>query len=202
MSRLVKQLGNEIIVAHYRVAAPGYTLYAADVVADGHVQDGWNGFVEDVEPADFAAPWVQPTGAEDAYPMDAVVNHAGSNWRSMIVANVWEPGVSGWVDVSSYMPAWIQPTGAHDAYAVDAVVSHNAKVWRSLLDANVWQPGVSGWRETLRTLEPAPPPAWVQPTGAHDAYQIGDRVTHNDQVWVSTVADNVWEPGVFGWTVE
>jgi hypothetical protein len=28
---------------------------------------------------------------------------------------------------------------------------------------------------------------------------IGDRVTHNGTDWESTVADNVWEPGVFGW---
>lgn len=40
---------------------------------------------------------------------------------------------------------------------------------------------------------------WVQPTGAQDAYQIGDRVTHNGSTWESTAANNVWEPGVFGW---
>jgi hypothetical protein len=40
---------------------------------------------------------------------------------------------------------------------------------------------------------------WVQPAGAHDAYQIGDRVTHNGQAWESTAANNVWEPGVYGW---
>jgi hypothetical protein len=42
--------------------------------------------------------------------------------------------------------------------------------------------------------------AWVQPVGAQDAYQIGDRVTHNGFTWESTAANNVWEPGVFGWT--
>ena len=41
---------------------------------------------------------------------------------------------------------------------------------------------------------------WVQPTGSHDAYAIGDRVTHNGKTWESTVAANVWEPGVYGWT--
>lgn len=43
--------------------------------------------------------------------------------------------------------------------------------------------------------------AWVQPTGAQDAYQIGDRVTHNSSDWESTVNANVWEPGVFGWNL-
>jgi len=40
---------------------------------------------------------------------------------------------------------------------------------------------------------------WVQPTGAQDAYQIGDKVTHNGFTWESINANNVWEPGVFGW---
>lgn len=44
-------------------------------------------------------------------------------------------------------------------------------------------------------------PAWIAPTGAHDAYALGARVTHNGQVWESTVNNNVWEPGVFGWIV-
>ncbi len=41
---------------------------------------------------------------------------------------------------------------------------------------------------------------WVQPTGAHDSYQLGDRVTHNGQTWESTHnGANSWEPGVYGW---
>ena len=40
---------------------------------------------------------------------------------------------------------------------------------------------------------------WVQPLGAQDAYQIGDRVTHIGFTWESTFANNVWEPSVFGW---
>jgi hypothetical protein len=52
--------------------------------------------------------------------------------------------------------------------------------------------------------EVAPPgtiAAWVQPTGAHDAYAIGAVVTHNGQTWICTTDANVWEPGVFGWSV-
>lgn len=47
---------------------------------------------------------------------------------------------------------------------------------------------------------PVPPaPGWVQPTGAHDAYPLGARVTWAGTVWESTVDSNVWEPGVSGW---
>jgi hypothetical protein len=43
---------------------------------------------------------------------------------------------------------------------------------------------------------------WSQPLGGHDAYQIGDEVIHKEQNWVSTHANNVWEPGVFGWELK
>ena len=42
-------------------------------------------------------------------------------------------------------------------------------------------------------------PEWKQPQGAHDAYHIGDKVTHNGKTWVCTSDANVYEPGVFGW---
>ena len=43
-------------------------------------------------------------------------------------------------------------------------------------------------------------PEWIQPTGAHDAYNKGDKVSHNEKHWVSDIDANVYEPGVYGWT--
>lgn len=62
-----------------------------------------------------------------------------------------------------------------------------------------WNPkdAVSLW---VRIDDPAIEwPEWRQPTGAHDAYPIGAKVSHNDKHWVSNVDNNVWEPGVYGW---
>lgn len=62
-----------------------------------------------------------------------------------------------------------------------------------------WTPSaaVSLW---VRTDDPAIEyPEWRQPQGAHDAYDTGAKVTHNNKKWVSTAEDNVWEPGVYGW---
>ena len=42
-------------------------------------------------------------------------------------------------------------------------------------------------------------PEWLQPTGAHDAYALGAKVSHNEKHWVSTIDANVYEPGVYGW---
>ena len=47
---------------------------------------------------------------------------------------------------------------------------------------------------------------WVQPLGAHDAYNKpgsglpkSDPVTHNSKTWTSSINANVWAPGVYGW---
>ena len=63
-----------------------------------------------------------------------------------------------------------------------------------------WTPdaAVSLW---VRIDDPAEEwPEWRQPQGAHDAYALGAKVSHNGKHWTSDVAANVWEPGVYGWT--
>lgn len=51
----------------------------------------------------------------------------------------------------------------------------------------------------VRTAPEGEIPEWVQPTGAQDAYNKGDKVTHNGKTWESNCDANVWEPGVYGW---
>ena len=43
-------------------------------------------------------------------------------------------------------------------------------------------------------------PEWIQPIGSTDAYPKGAKVTHENKRWTSDVDNNVWEPGVYGWT--
>lgn len=40
--------------------------------------------------------------------------------------------------------------------------------------------------------------AWEQPDSTNP-YMKGDKVKHNEKVWISTADNNVWEPGVYGW---
>ena len=59
--------------------------------------------------------------------------------------------------------------------------------------------------EAGETPEPSPEPEewpeWVQPTGAHDCYNTGDKVTYNGQHYVSKIDGNVWSPDAYpsGW---
>ena len=38
-------------------------------------------------------------------------------------------------------------------------------------------------------------PQWRQPTGAHDAYNKGDKVSDEGKHWISEIDGNVWKPG-------
>ena len=154
-------------------------------------------------------PWERPTSALDAYPTDAVVTHKGSTWRNLTPANVWEPGESGWREVTAEdaaPPAYVQPTGAHDAYAEGDRVSFEGGVWRSLLDENVWSPDelMRAWfregslAEDVETSpeEPAPSPG-TSPWTPGIALGVGDRVEHNGVVYVVRQAHTSqagWEP--------
>ena len=52
------------------------------------------------------------------------------------------------------------------------------------------------------TEESQAPAEFVQPTGAHDAYNLGDRVTYSGRIYESIINGNVWSPDVYpdGWT--
>jgi hypothetical protein len=42
-------------------------------------------------------------------------------------------------------------------------------------------------------------PEWFPYIGVQDAWLKGDKCSHDGKNWVSTVDNNVWEPGVNGW---
>lgn len=91
------------------------------------------------------------------------------------------------------------------ALDVDVRVCYRDKLYR-VVQAHTTQ---AGWEPdiipALFTEVPRPGeiPVWRQPTGAQDAYMKGDKVHYpdkDDPVWGSDVDNNVWEPGVYGWT--
>ena len=64
-----------------------------------------------------------------------------------------------------------------------------------------WTPDITPALYT-KVAEPGEIPVWRQPTGAQDAYMIGDRVHFPDAdgpVYESMVDNNVWSPADYGW---
>ena len=80
---------------------------------------------------------------------------------------------------------------------------HNGELYK-VVQPTVFQtqyePGAEGTSSIFVKISLEEYPEWVQPTGSHDAYAKGDKVTHNSKKWTSDVDANVWEPGVYGWT--
>jgi len=95
-------------------------------------------------------------------------------------------------------PAW----AAGVSYAVDEIVRHEGSLYK-VVQAHTSQ---SDWAppDVPALFAKITPPGliaeWVQPTGAQDTYSLGDLVTHGGKTWESTVDNNSWEPGVYGWT--
>ena len=88
-------------------------------------------------------------------------------------------------------------------YKVDDRVSYEGTLYKCLqahTSQATWTPDVapSLW---VRVDNPAEEfPEWIQPVGATDAYAIGAKVSHNNKHWISDYDNNVWEPGVYGWS--
>lgn len=100
-------------------------------------------------------------------------------------------------------PAW-EPGRA---YAAEERVRHGGKLYRCIsahTSQSDWSPpaAVSLWDEV--TLDPFTGyDEWSQPTGAHDAYNRGDRVVYKGSVYESVIDGNVWSPEAYpaGWTL-
>lgn len=97
-------------------------------------------------------------------------------------------------------PHW---SGDGVSYFVDARVQYNSLLYKCLQTHNsqpTWSPtdAPSLW---VRIDDPSEEwPEWRAPTGSHDAYSLGYKVSHNGKHWISNVDNNVWEPGEYGWT--
>lgn len=89
------------------------------------------------------------------------------------------------------------------AYKVGQIRRYNGALYKCVQDHTSqaeWTPDTASslWAGTSDPAEEWP--AWSQPVGAHDAYSSGAKVSHNGKHWISSVDNNVWEPGVYGWT--
>ena len=96
-------------------------------------------------------------------------------------------------------PAWV----AGKAYAVNDRAQYNGTLYKCVqahTSQSDWMP--SATPALWKTVSIDEYPEWVQPTGAHDAYNIGDKVTYNGQRYVCTSNANVYAPDVYGWQLE
>lgn len=89
-------------------------------------------------------------------------------------------------------------------YEKDERVRYGGYLYRCLQAhaANeTWNPvdAPSLWAKVL-IPDPEVIPEWEQPESTNP-YMKGDKVTYQGQTWESDIDNNVWEPGVYGWSV-
>lgn len=93
-------------------------------------------------------------------------------------------------------PRW----AADKSYSIDDRIFYNDVLYKCVqahISQNDWTPDITPALWTVVSIEEWP--EWRQPTGSQDAYMTGDKVSHNNDHWISTSDNNVWEPGVYGW---
>lgn len=104
------------------------------------------------------------------------------------------------LDLLGLYPKW---NGNGVMYTKGHIVNHEGFLYRCLLDHVSQYDWVPEQSPSLWVMISDPAlewPQWRQPQGAHDAYRVGDRVSHEDKRWISDIDANTYEPGVYGWS--
>lgn len=112
-----------------------------------------------------------------------------------------EMSVEEMLEMIDIYPEWVVGV----AYITNDKVRYNGKLYK-VIQAHTaqadWPPdgAVSLFTEIVPE---GVVPIFVQPTGAHDTYNTGDKVTFEGSVYESTIDANVWSPTVYpqGWKV-
>lgn len=93
-------------------------------------------------------------------------------------------------------PAW----AVGKAYVVSDRVRYNGKLYKCVqahTSQADWAPDAAPALWVAVSVDAWP--EWVQPTGAHDAYHLGDKVSYNGKHYISTIDANPYAPDVYGW---
>ena len=88
-------------------------------------------------------------------------------------------------------------------YKIDDIFKHENKLYKVIQEHTSQEDWIPSELPALY-LNMMPEnviPEWVQPTGAHDAYNVGDRVIFEGKVYESLIDSNTWSPTAYpaGW---
>ena len=108
--------------------------------------------------------------------------------QAMEVATIYDP----WVEGKSYI------VGEFLTYGVNNVGDPQLyKVVQAHKSQADWTPDVSESLFTAIGLDNSGYTVWSQPSGAHDAYNIGDIVNYNGTLYQSLINGNNYQPDLY-----
>lgn len=161
-----------------------------------YLSEAYNGEVT-VEDDGKPEPVIPPTNAELASSLASVQSASAVAFVALC-----EVGTLDMVTASEHadlFAPWAYPI----AYTVGQLRRYNDMLYKCVqahTSQADWTPDTAASLWSVAADPAEEWPAWSQPIGAHDAYNTGDKVSHNTKHWTSSVDSNVWEPGVYGWT--
>lgn len=117
-----------------------------------------------------------------------------SDEKAMEVATIYDP----WTVGKSYT------VGEFVTYGTNSVGDPQLyKVVQAHTSQADWTPDATASLYSAIGLDDKGYPVWSQPTGAHDAYNMGDIVDYNGTLYKSLINGNVYSPDAYpqGWEV-
>ena len=111
-----------------------------------------------------------------------------------------ETAASAMTDGNALEAVELFPAWELKAYATGDRVRYSGNLYKCIQAHTAqadWSPDVTPALWVAVSLDEYP--EWVQPTGAHDAYNTGDKVSYNGKHYICTTDANVYAPGVYGW---
>lgn len=111
-----------------------------------------------------------------------------------------EAAASTMTDENALTAVELFPAWELKAYVVGDRVRYNSTLYKCVQAHTAqadWTPDATPALWVAVSLDEYP--EWVQPTGAHDAYNTGDKVSYNGKRYVCTIDANTYAPDVYGW---
>ena len=102
------------------------------------------------------------------------------------------------LEAVSLFPAWV----SGKSYATDDRVKYDGNLYKCVqahTSQADWTPDATPALWVVVSIDEYP--EWVQPTGAHDAYNTGDKVSYKGKHYVCTIDGNAYAPDVYGWKI-
>ena len=120
--------------------------------------------------------------------------------EAMDTAGAWLDDAAA-LDAMAIYPAW----EADIAYVIGQRVRYGDKLYKCVqahTSQGDWMPSATPALWVRVSIEEWP--EWVQPTGAHDAYAKGDKVTYKGKRYISLIDGNTYSPDAYpaGWEMK
>lgn len=172
------------------------TLLTLQALQQGYERAAARGHVLTLSSEDLAA---LKAAASEVYHQDVVEHEVTSTNPAQVVDNLivvrshpeWHVGLECVaVNAERTVGVYFNPA---DSNLYRCFQAHKAQA--------DWRPDLLGVGALWGRFYEEEWPEWVQPTGAHDAYQKGDKVTFEGGRYISAIDNNVWSPTAYpqGW---